>query len=63
LTQGSFIFGLPNGEAALEIFPFDTTDEYESSLYRYTLQGVVERDSINGLTFDSSQAITGIQKG
>jgi hypothetical protein len=63
LTQGSFIFGLPNGEAELEIFPFDTQEEYETSLHRYTLQGVVERESINGLTFDSSQAVTGNQKG
>jgi len=63
LTQGSFIFGLPNGEPEREIYPFDTEEEYDSALYRYTLQGVVERETLNGLTFDSTQAITGVQNG
>jgi len=63
LTQGSFIFGLPNGEAELEIYPFDSEIEYTTALNRYTLQGVVERESINGLTFDSPQAVTGVQNG
>ena len=63
LTQGSFIFGLPNGEAELEVYPFDTEEEYTTALDRYTLQGVVERESINGLTFDSPQAVTGVQNG
>jgi hypothetical protein len=61
LSQGSFIFGLPSGEQALEIFPFDTQAEYTEALNRYTLQGVVERETINGITFDSTQAITGAQ--
>jgi hypothetical protein len=63
LTQGSFIFGLPNGEAELEIYPFDSEIEYTTAVNRYTLQGVVERESINGLTFDSPQAVTGVQNG
>lgn len=63
LTQGSFIFGLPNGEPELEVYPYDTEEEYDSALYRYTLQGVVERETINGLVFDSAQSITGVQRG
>jgi hypothetical protein len=63
LTQGSFIFGLPTGENAAEIFPYDTEASYTQALNRYTLQGVVERESINGITFDSTQAITGLQDG
>ncbi len=63
LTQGSFIFGLPNGEAEKEIYPYNTEEEYDTALYRYTLQGVVDRESLNGLTFDSEQAITGSQNG
>jgi hypothetical protein len=63
LTQGSFIFGLPSGSAELEVYPFDSESEYTTALNRYTLQGVVERESINGLTFDSPQAVTGVQKG
>ena len=63
LTQGSFIFGLPNGQAEQEIYPFNTKDEYDLALYRYTLQGVVNRESINGFSFDSVAAITGNQNG
>jgi phage baseplate assembly protein gpV len=63
LTQGSFIFGLPNGEAEQEVYPFDTREEYDLALYRYTLQGVVNRESINGYSFDSVIAITGDQNG
>lgn len=59
--QGSFIFGLPAGETADKIFPFDTQEEYNRALNRYTVQGVIDRESLNGITFDSTQAITGIQ--
>jgi hypothetical protein len=63
LTQGSFIFGLPAGENEARIYPFNTQQEYTSSLNRYTLQGVLDREKINGITFDSTQAITGLQNG
>jgi hypothetical protein len=63
LSQGSFIFGLPNGEPEQDIYPFDTEEEYTAALNRYTLQGVVDRESLNGLTFDSTAAITGNQNG
>lgn len=61
LTQGAFIFGDTSQTQALDIFPYDTQEEYDTALYRYTLQGVVDRETINGITFDSSQAITGVQ--
>lgn len=63
LSQGNFIFGLPAGDAAVTIFPYDTESEYVEALNRYTLQGVIERDTLNGITFDSTQAITGVQGG
>lgn len=63
LSQGNFVFGLPSGSQADEIFPFDTETAYTEALDRYTLQGVVERETINGITFDSTQAITGLQYG
>jgi hypothetical protein len=63
LTQGSFIFGLPTGEQSFTIFPYDTEKDYSTSLNRYTLQGVIDRESLNGITFDSLQAITGNQNG
>jgi hypothetical protein len=61
LSQGSFIFGLPTGEQRDAIYPFDTTESYVEALNRYTVQGVVDRDSINGVHLDSASAITGIQ--
>lgn len=63
LVQGNFIFGLPTGSEEDQIFPFNTQAEYDAALDRYTLQGVVERTSINGVTADSQQAFTGQQYG
>jgi hypothetical protein len=61
LTQGNFIFGLAIESQADRIFPYDTQEEYNLALDRYTLQGVVERESLNGYCIDSTQAITGMQ--
>lgn len=61
LSQGSFIFGLPSGEQQKEIYPFETEEAYTTALNRYTLQGVIDREALNGITFDSTQAITGQQ--
>jgi len=61
LTQGTFIFTGPSQSQTDLIYPFDTQTEYDTALNRYTLQGVVDRESINGVSFDSPQAITGLQ--
>jgi hypothetical protein len=63
LSQGSFVFGLPTGQQQANIFPYDTEESYGMALNRYTLQGVIDREKINGITFDSTQAITGQQNG
>jgi hypothetical protein len=63
LSQGSFITGQPTGVAAFSIYPFDTDTAYLAALNRYTLQGVSDRENINGITQDSTQAITGQQDG
>ena len=63
LTQGYFVFGLPTGEESNNFFPFETKAGYTLALNRYTLQGVIDREKINGITFDSTQAITGQQNG
>lgn len=63
LTQGSFIFGLASGESAASIYPFETEKSYIAALNRYSLQGVIDREQLNGITFDSTQAITGQQNG
>lgn len=61
LSQGSFIFGTPSGENRLSIYPYATQEDYTTALNRYTLQGVIDRQTLNGITFDSPQAITGQQ--
>ena len=63
LSQGSFVFGLPTGQQQASIFPYETQETYNAALNRYTLQGVIDREEINGITFDSTQAITGQQNG
>lgn len=63
LSQGSFIFGAVNVTTYDDIFPYETEASYNVALDRYTVQGVVERDTINGITLDSAQAITGSQNG
>lgn len=63
LSQGNFISGLPNPSTLDEVFPYESEEAYTGALDRYTLQGVVKRDSINGITLDSSQAVVGSQNG
>ena len=63
LTQGSFIFGLSAGQESANIYPYDTERDYTTALNHYTLQGVIDREKLNGITFDSTQAITGNQRG
>jgi hypothetical protein len=63
LSQGAFVFGLPQEDEQDAIFPYPTEDDYNTALNRYTLQGVVDREELNGITFDSAQAITGLQTG
>jgi hypothetical protein len=61
LTQGNFIFGSVTFSEVDRIYPYDNEAEYTVALNRYTLQGVVERESLNGYSIDSDQAITGQQ--
>lgn len=61
LTQGSFITNAVTSTQSDGIYPFDSEESYTEALYRYNLQGVVEREVLNGITFDSEQAVTGIQ--
>jgi phage baseplate assembly protein gpV len=62
VKQSSFLFNLPQGNEADAIFPFATQAEYEKALSKYTVQGVVLRESVNGYSFDNLSAQTGIQQ-
>ena len=63
LTQGPYISGLATGTTQADIFPYETAVDYEEALSRYNLQGVVFRESLNGFSVDSAQAITGRKAG
>lgn len=63
LSQGNFIVGTVNTSEYDDIFPYETEASYTAALDRYTLQGVVKRTSLNGVTLDSTQAFTGSQNG
>jgi hypothetical protein len=63
ITQGSFILGAASESSTESFFPFSSEEEYYTSLNRYTLQGVIDRVTLNGVTLDSTQAITGQQTG
>lgn len=61
LLQSAFVFGGPSGDVSDQIFPYNSQLDYFQSLNRYTVQGVTNRDSINGYSFDSYSARTGLQ--
>ena len=61
LKQSSFLFNLPQGQQADAIFPFETQAEYDKALTRYTVAGVVLRNSVNGYSFDDIPSATGVQ--
>jgi hypothetical protein len=61
LQQSSFISGTPTEDSLDAIYPFNTTEDYITSLNKYTVQGVVLREKFNGYSFDSNVAATGVQ--
>jgi hypothetical protein len=63
LQQSTFLYGNANDETLDIVFPFNTQAEYTAALDRYTVQGVVLRESVNGYSADSETAFTGVQNG
>ena len=61
LLQSAFVFGGSSADVSDEIFPFNSQVDYFESLNKYTVQGVTNRDRINGYSFDSYSARTGLQ--
>lgn len=63
LIQSSFMVGQATGSLSNRIFPFATEKAYREALSRYTLPAVRNRQSLNGYSYDSVAAQTGIQTG
>lgn len=63
LTQGAFIFTGTTAGQGDAIFPYETQSEFNDALARYTSSAVENREVLNGITFDSEQAVTGVQNG
>jgi hypothetical protein len=63
LTQGAFIFTGTTAGQGDSIFPYNSQNEYDDALARYTHSAYENRETLNGITFDSKQAITGVQNG
>jgi hypothetical protein len=61
LAQGSFLFGQASGSTQQIIYPYDTEKEYVLALARYSGGAVANRQTINGLTADTTEAFTGKQ--
>ena len=53
LTQGGFVFGLPEPDIA-NVFPFSSELGYVEALVQYSLPAVLDRDRINGFSIDSA---------
>lgn len=54
-------FGAPSALTTNAIYPFDTVDDYLSSLNQYSSASLKSVEKTNGLTMVSTPAITGIQ--
>lgn len=61
LLQSAPVFGLSPSTTADDIYPYDSPNEYFSSLNRYNVSGVTNRARINGYSFDDYSASTGLQ--
>jgi hypothetical protein len=58
LSQGGFVFGLPEGSIS-QVFPFETEEDYITALVKYTPKAVFNREKINGYTLDSETTTVG----
>jgi hypothetical protein len=58
LSQGGFVFGLPEGSTS-QVFPFETEEDYITALIKYTPEAVFNREKINGYTLDSETTTVG----
>jgi hypothetical protein len=58
LSQGGFVFGLPDGSIS-QFFPFESEESYIVSLVKYTPEAVYNREKINGYTLDSDVTTVG----
>lgn len=55
--------GSPTNVTPESIFPWDTVEAFEARRADYVPQALAETNRINGLTLDTSEALTGNQSG
>jgi hypothetical protein len=61
LSQGSFVFDGTNNPVQEFIYPFDTLEDYVVSLVRYPEAALANVNQINGINYNDTAAITGVQ--
>ena len=59
-SQQPSIYSQPSGQATPSYFPFDSQNEYYSSLFRYSSLSLREVDRNNGWTNDSYPVVSGV---
>lgn len=62
-SQQPSVYTQLGSDSFLEFFPFDSQIEYYAALVRYSPSSLRKVERINGLTSDSSPALTGRQVG
>jgi hypothetical protein len=61
LSQGSFVFDGTDNPVQEFIYPFDTLEDYVVSLVRYPEAALANVNQINGINYNDTAAITGVQ--
>jgi len=61
LSQGGFVFDGTDNPVQEFIFPYDTLSDYIASLVRYPQAALENVNQINGIAYNDTAAITGVQ--
>ena len=61
LSQGGFVFNGTDNPVQQFIYPFDTLEDYVVSLVRYPEAALANVNQINGINYNDTAAITGVQ--
>jgi hypothetical protein len=61
LSKGGFVFDGTDNPVQEFIFPYDTLSDYVASLVRYPQAALENVNQINGIAYNDTAAITGVQ--